>query len=164
VGLSQKDFDAFNSKGPLAGLALQQAIEKNAWVLGGKTQAAPAQALSDFVHKKMSSALPLCSYQPGVKSADMYELLGKNISNALQLAFKQFGTKIKNFITNEALIVGVESRTSTPVRIPRDKISLTHLQIKNLYPCAEGAGYAGGIMSAAMDGEKCAEAIAKQLN
>lgn len=164
VGLSQKDFAAFDAKGPLSGLALQQAIEKNAWIFGGKTQTAPAQALSDFVQKKVSVSLPPCSYQPGVKSVDMYEVLGKNISNALQLAFKQFGSKIKNFITNEALIVGVESRTSTPVRIPRDKINLTHLQIKNLYPCAEGAGYAGGIMSAAMDGEKCAEAIAKKLN
>lgn len=164
VGLNQKDFNAYSSEGPLSGLALQEAIEKNAWAFGGKTQTAPAQALSDFVHKKVSGTLPTCSYQPGVKSVDMYEVLGKNISNALQLAFKQFGTKIKNFITNEALIVGVESRTSTPVRIPRDKTSLTHLQIKNLFPCAEGAGYAGGIMSAAMDGEKCAEAIARQIN
>ncbi len=163
VGLSQKDFAPFDSKGPLSGLALQQAIEKKAWVFGGKTQTAPAQALSDFVQKKVSSSLPPCSYQPGVKSVDMYEVLGNNIATSLQVAFKNFGSKIKNFITNDALIVGVESRTSTPVRIPRDKLSLTHLQIKNLYPCAEGAGYAGGIMSAAMDGEKCAEAIAKQI-
>ncbi|MFN8231193.1 MAG: FAD-binding protein [Bacteroidia bacterium] len=161
VGLNLNDYKKHEKLGALSGLAFQQEIEKQAWVLGGKTQTAPAQALSDFINNKFSNQLPNCSYQPGIKSTNMFDVLGKNIAFNLQAAFKNFGSKIKNFITNDALIVGVESRTSTPVRIPRDKETLQHLQISNLYPCAEGAGYAGGIMSAAMDGEKCVEAILK---
>jgi len=161
VGLNLNDYKKHEKLGALSGLAFQQEIEKQAWVLGGKTQTAPAQALADFINNKFSTQLPNCSYQPGIKSTNMFDVLGKNIAFNLQVAFKNFGSKIKNFITNDALIVGVESRTSTPVRIPRDKETLQHLQISNLYPCAEGAGYAGGIMSAAMDGEKCVEAILK---
>ncbi len=161
VGLNLNNYEKHKKEGALSGLAFQQEIEKQAWVLGGKTQTAPAQALADFIHNKFSNQLPVCSYQPGVKSTNMIDVLGKNITFNLQTAFKNFGSKLKNFITNEALIVGVESRTSTPVRIPRDKTTLQHLQLLNLYPCAEGAGYAGGIMSAAMDGEKCVEAIIK---
>lgn len=161
VGLSLKDFDPYKKHGALSGLKLQQQLEENAFTFGGSTQVAPAQALQDFVNGKVSSKLPVCSYQPGVTSVNMKEVLGKTFSNVLQLGFKQFGNKIKNYLSNDALIVGVESRTSTPVRIPRDKETLQHPQLKNLFPCGEGAGYAGGIMSAAMDGERCVDVLIK---
>jgi uncharacterized FAD-dependent dehydrogenase len=158
VGLELKDFEPYIKFGELAGLEFQKHFEKNAWIFGGKTQTAPAQRLEDFVNGKISYSLPDCSYQPGTKSVNMQEVLGKLIGPALQKGFKGFGSKMRGYLTNEALIVGVESRTSTPVRIPRDKEKLNHEQIKNLFPCGEGAGYAGGIMSAAMDGESCAVA------
>src|SRR5690606_24088120 len=103
--------------------------------------------------------LPGCSYQPGIKSVEMQAALGKLVGPSLKEGFKAFGAKMRGYLTNEALIVGVESRTSTPVRIPRDKETLQHPQLKNLFPCGEGAGYAGGIMSAAMDGERCVDAL-----
>ncbi len=159
VGLELKDFDAFKSHGALAGLEFQKQIEALAWQHGGKTQTAPAQRLQDFVNGKISATLPNCSYQPGLKSVDLQLVLGKQIASALKEGFKNFGGKMRGYLSNEALIVGVESRTSTPVRIPRDKVSQQHPQISNLFPCAEGAGYAGGIMSAAMDGEKCANSL-----
>lgn len=159
VGLELKDFEKYRQFGPLAGLELQRQLEKQAWVMGGQTQTAPAQRLQDFVNGKASSTLPDCSYQPGLKSVQVSEVLGKLISGALQQGFKAFGQKMKGYLTNEAVVVGVESRTSTPVRIPRDKETLQHPQVKNLYPCAEGAGFAGGIMSAAMDGINCINAI-----
>jgi uncharacterized FAD-dependent dehydrogenase len=159
VGLELKDFEPYQKFGPLAGLEFQKQLEKNAWVYGGKTQTAPAQRLDDFVNGKISKDLPECSYQPGLKSVNMHEVLGKLIAPALKSGFKAFGNKMRGYMTNEAVIVGVESRTSTPVRIPRDKEKMTHPQLSNLFPCGEGAGYAGGIMSAAMDGERCANAI-----
>lgn len=158
VGLELKDFESYKQFGPLAGLEFQKQMEHSAWVFGGKTQTAPAQRLEDFLKGKISSSLPDCSYQPGLKSVNMKDVLGKIISPALQEGFKSFGNKMRGYITNEAVIVGVESRTSTPVRIPRDKEKLHHPQLENLFPCGEGAGYAGGIMSAAMDGERCADA------
>lgn len=158
VGLELKDFEPYKSFGPLAGLEFQKQIEKTAWVFGGKTQTAPAQRLEDFINGKVSSSLPDCSYQPGLKSVNMQEVLGKLVGPALKAGFKSFGGKMRGYLTNEAVIVGVESRTSTPVRIPRDKDKLHHPQLINLFPCGEGAGYAGGIMSAAMDGERCANA------
>lgn len=159
MALDLKDFEAYKSFGPLAGLEFQKALEKKAWIFGGKTQRAPAQRLSDFVNTRSSSSLPPCSYYPGLKSADMHDLLGREIALALKDGFKAFGTKMRGYLSNEAVMVGVESRTSTPVRIPRDAIKLNHPQLSNLFPCAEGAGYAGGIMSAAMDGERCADAM-----
>ncbi|MCU0360187.1 MAG: FAD-binding protein [Bacteroidia bacterium] len=159
VGLELKDFEAYKKSGPLAGLEFQKQFERLAWQMGGKTQTAPAQRLLDFVNSKHSSSLPACSYQPGLKSVEMHQLLGKTISPVLKEGFKAFGGKLRGYLSNEALIVGVESRTSTPVRIPRDSDTLQHPQIKNLYPCGEGAGYAGGIMSAAMDGERCVNAL-----
>jgi uncharacterized FAD-dependent dehydrogenase len=159
VGLEVSDFKAYERFGALAGLEFQKEFEKKAWVAGGKTQSAPAQRLSDFVNGKKSSSLPDCSYQPGLKAVDMQEVLGKLIGPTLKEGFKAFGNKMRGYLSDEAVIVGVESRTSTPVRIPRDRESLQHPQIKNLYPCGEGAGYAGGIMSAAMDGERCADAL-----
>lgn len=159
VGLTMNDFTPYAKYGELSGLAFQKELEKSAWIAGGKTQTAPAQRLQDFVNGKLSSSLPECSYQPGLKSVDMQTVLGNLIGKSLQLGFKEFGKKMRGYLTNEALIVGVESRTSTPVRIPRDNETLTHPQLKNLFPCGEGAGYAGGIVSAAMDGERCADKV-----
>lgn len=159
VGLELKDFEPYKKFGALAGLEFQKQFEHTAWALGGKTQTAPAQRLQDFTNGRISSSLPDCSYQPGLKSVEMQQVLGKLIGPALKEGFKSFGGKMRGYLTNEAVIVGVESRTSTPVRIPRDKDLLHHPQVKNLFPCGEGAGYAGGIVSAAMDGERCASSI-----
>jgi uncharacterized FAD-dependent dehydrogenase len=159
VGLELMDFEPYKKFGALAGLQLQKEIEHNAWIAGGKTQTAPAQNLQDFVNNKVSSQLIDCSYVPGTASVQMNDVLGKMIGTTLQQGFKAFGNKMKGYVGNHAIVVGVESRTSTPVRIPRDKITLQHPQLKNLYPCAEGAGYAGGIVSAAMDGVNCVNAI-----
>jgi len=117
----------------------------------------------DFCNSKISSSLPKCSYVPGVNSTDLRNVLPGFVYSSLQKAFVAFGKKMKGYFTNEAIVVATESRTSSPVRIPRDPISLQHLQIENLYPCGEGAGYAGGIVSAAMDGEKVASAIIQKL-
>jgi uncharacterized FAD-dependent dehydrogenase len=159
VGLELKDFEPYKKHGPLAGLEFQKALENQAWVLGGHTQAAPAQRLTDFMTGKLSSSLPDCSYQPGIKSIEMRQVLGPMISKALQAGFQAFGDKMRGYLSHEAVLVGVESRTSTPVRIPRDKNHMHHPQLVNLFPCGEGAGYAGGIMSAAMDGERCANSL-----
>ncbi|WP_317899220.1 NAD(P)/FAD-dependent oxidoreductase [Aurantibacillus circumpalustris] len=159
VGLDLKDFNIYKQHGALAGLELQKQFEHSAWQLGGKTQTAPAQRLQDFTNGRISSSLPDCSYQPGLKSVEMQQVLGKLVGPTLKEGFKAFGGKMRGYLTNEALIVGVESRTSTPVRIPRDKDLLSHPQLKNLFPCGEGAGYAGGIVSAAMDGERCADKL-----
>jgi uncharacterized protein len=164
VGLELKDFEPYKRYGALAGLQLQKDIEHQAWIMGGKTQTAPAQNLQDFMNNKLSSNLADCSYQPGTQSVQMNEVLGKQISTNLQQGFKAFNNKMRGYITNQAIIVGVESRTSTPVRIPRDKFTLQHIQLKNLYPCAEGAGYAGGIVSAAMDGVNCVNAVFQKLD
>lgn len=159
VGLELSDFEKYKKHGPLAGLYLQKEFEQRAWELGGKTQTAPAQRLIDFVNNKQSLSLPNCSYQPGLKATNMFDVLGNQVGGALQQGFKAFGNKMRGYLDTDAIIVGVESRTSTPVRIPRDKEKLCHPQLSNLFPCGEGAGYAGGIVSAAMDGENCAAAI-----
>jgi uncharacterized FAD-dependent dehydrogenase len=160
VAVDPNELTQYAQHGPFAGLRYQQDLEKMAWAAGGKTQAAPAQALQDFVNGKLSNRLPDCSYQPGTTSAPLHELLPYSLGKRLQEGFKAFGQKMRGYVSNEALIVGVESRTSSPIRIPRDHEKLHHPQIVNLYPCGEGAGYAGGIVSAAIDGRKCAEAIA----
>ncbi len=154
------DLDNFKQFGPLAGLRYQQALEKMAWKAGGETQTAPAQRVLDFVNNQLSSTLPDVSYQPGIRSAPLHTLLPEAIGKRLQIGFKEFGKKMRGYLSNDAVIVGVESRTSSPIRIPRDNQTLQHPQIKGLYPCGEGAGYAGGIVSAAIDGQKCADAIA----
>ncbi|MES2512815.1 MAG: FAD-binding protein [Bacteroidota bacterium] len=164
VGLEMIDFEPYKKHGALAGLQLQKEMEHRAWQMGGKTQTAPAQNLQDFINGKLSANLVDCSYQPGTKSVQMTEVLGKMIGSTLQQGFKAFNNKMRGYVSNEAIIVGVESRTSTPVRIPRDKFTLQHLELKNLYPCAEGAGYAGGIVSAAMDGVNCVNAIRDTYN
>ena len=124
-----------------------------------RMQISPAQRMADFVKNKTSGRLNSTSYQPGIISSPLHELLPTGIATTLQGAFESFGKKMKGYLTNEANILGVESRTSSPISIPRDKQSLQHIQIKNLYPSGEGAGYAGGIISAAIDGERCAKAI-----
>lgn len=164
VGLELSDFEPYKKFGALAGLQFQKEIEHRAWQLGGKTQTAPAQNLQDFVNNKVSSKLIDCSYQPGTQSVQMNDVLGKMIGTTLQQGFLAFNKKMHGYVTNDAIIVGVESRTSTPVRIPRDKFTLQHPELNNLYPCAEGAGYAGGIVSAAMDGVNCVNAIFKKLS
>ena len=164
VGLDNNDWKIFSLKEKnLAALSLQKELEHKAWLAGGKTQTAPAQRLLDFIENKISTTLPACSYQPGIVSTSMLPVLGNVIGKTLQEGFKNFGSKMKGYLTNEAVVVGVESRTSTPVRIPRDKESCEHIQIKGLYPCGEGAGYAGGIVSAAMDGERCINEIFKKI-
>ncbi len=155
------DFKRFENWGPLAGVEFQAEIERNACQLAGGKQTAPAQRLVDFIEHKTSSSLLETSYQPGLASINLHELLPKFIAEGLKQGFTSFGKKMKGYLTNEAQIIGVESRTSSPVRIPRDNQLLEHPQLKRLYPCGEGAGYAGGIVSAAMDGERCAEAVVK---
>ena len=164
VSIEQQDLTEFQKYGPLAGMYYQKALEQMAFVAGGKTQAAPAQKMMDFVNGKLSNNLNGTSYVPGLNSAPLHELLPDVIGKQLQNGFRDFGRKMKGFLTNEAQILGVESRTSSPVRIPREKETLEHPQIKGLFPAGEGAGYAGGIVSAAIDGERCAEAFVKLYN
>ena len=137
----------------------QQYVERKAFLAGGGKFVAPAQRLIDFTTNKVSASLPACSYLPGLRAVTLNEVLPPFIHTSLQQAFKEFGKKLKGYFTNEAVVVATESRTSSPVRIPRDRDTLQHPQVKNLYPCAEGAGYAGGIVSAAMDGERVASCI-----
>lgn len=144
---------------PFALLNFQREIEQRAFTLGGGNLVAPAQRMVDFVQNKVSVDLPENSYKPGTNSVDLREVLPKFVYQALQGALPVFGKKMKGYFTNEAILVGVESRTSSPIRIPRDKDTLQHPDVKGLYPCAEGAGYAGGIVSAAIDGMNCIDAI-----
>ena len=145
---------------PLLLLAFQKEVEEAAFRIGGGLQVAPAARLIDFCSNKISADLPDASYLPGLQSAPLNEVLPHFVHRSLQEGFKAFGKKMKGYYTNDAIVVATESRTSSPVRIPRDADALHHPQIKNLYPCAEGAGYAGGIVSAAMDGQKLAQQIA----
>ncbi|MFM6954627.1 MAG: NAD(P)/FAD-dependent oxidoreductase [Sphingobacteriaceae bacterium] len=149
---------------PLRLLNFQLGVEQQAYRLGGGNLVAPAQRMVDFVERRVSATLPLNSYLPGTNSVDLTEVLPEFIHERLRKALPAFGQKMKGYYTNEAILVGVESRTSSPVRIPRDRETLQHPQIAGLYPCGEGAGYAGGIVSAAIDGMNCAEAIAKKIS
>jgi len=160
VEVGPKDFKKFGDS-PLAAMYFQQQVEQKAWSEGGKTQTAPAQRLVDFSLGKLSSDLPVTSYKPGVQSVELGSVLPPFIYKSLQKGFEEFGKSMKGYFTNEAVVHATESRTSSPVRIPRDRVTLEHIQIKGLYPCGEGAGYAGGIVSAAIDGEKCAEMAVK---
>ncbi|WP_322549107.1 NAD(P)/FAD-dependent oxidoreductase [Flavobacterium psychraquaticum] len=164
VELKLEDFKPFEKFGPLAGMEFQKSIEQKAWHLAGETQKAPAQRMIDFTQNKVSQSIPKTSYVPGTTSIEMGEVFPGFISQILREGFTEFGKSMRGYLTNEAILHAPESRTSSPVRIPRDAISLEHVQIKGLYPCAEGAGYAGGIISAAIDGEKCAIKIAEILN
>ena len=155
-----QDIPKYDHFGALKGLEYQKSLEKLAFTAGGRTQTAPAQRLTDFVDGKLSSTLNDSSYQPGLKSAPLHSLLPKIIGSRLRTGLKEFGKKMNGYYTEEANVIGVESRTSSPVSIPR-KENLEHTEIEGLYPCGEGGGYAGGIVSAAMDGERCAEAAVK---
>lgn len=187
VAINEIDWQKYKHLGALAGLELQKTVEQKAFQLSvnskqlsvnnnelhklnsdklftdncslSNCQLAPAQRLNDFLNGKISNQLNETSYQPGLVSMDMAEVLPDIIARPLQDGLKQFGKMMKGYVTNEAQLIGIESRTSSPVRIPRDRESLEHLQIKGLFPCGEGAGYAGGIVSAAMDGERCAEKL-----
>ena len=163
VAVDERDFAAYKFTGPLAAMQYQQMVEQRAYAIGGGKLVAPAQRMTDYVDDKISSTLPFCSYLPGIHSTSINDVLPKEVHAALKKAVVDFGKKMKGYYTSEAVLVATESRTSSPVRIPRDKETLQHTQIKGLYPCAEGAGYAGGIVSAAIDGERCAEAIATVL-
>jgi len=162
---SAKDPEFKSHGSPLLMMNFQKEIEQRAFTVGGGKFVAPAQRMVDFAEDNFSSSLPKCSYIPGIQSAELKDVLPPFINNKLQTALKSFGKKMhtgkphKSYYTNEAVLVATESRTSSPVRIPRDKESLSHPQIKNLFPCGEGAGYAGGIVSAAMDGERIAKSV-----
>lgn len=164
VELKSDDFVPFQSFGPLAAMEFQKSIETKAWELGGKTQTAPAQRLKDFVDGKLSTDLPKTSYSPGIVSVPLKDLLPKLIHDSLIRGFKEFDKSMKGYLTNDAVVHAPETRTSSPVKIPRDVDTYEHVQIKGLYPCGEGAGYAGGIVSAAIDGTKVARAIAISLD
>jgi uncharacterized FAD-dependent dehydrogenase len=156
----EADFEFLRSEyGELAGLEFQKRLEQLAKAHGGSAQTAPAQRVADFVYRKTSPELPASSYVPGLVPSRFDRWMPPFIYDALREGISIFGQRMRGFVTNEAVVVGVESRTSTPVRIPRDKDTLAHPQIANLYPAGEGAGYAGGIVSAALDGERIAEAI-----
>jgi uncharacterized protein len=143
--------------GALSGVRYQRDIEHRAWLAAGKTQVAPAQRMTDFIEGRASATLPMCSYPPGIVSHRVDELLPPEIAKRLQAGLRAFGRKMKGYLTREAVVVAVESRTSSPVRVPRDPERLEHVQVRGLFPCGEGAGYAGGIVSAAIDGIRCAE-------
>lgn len=159
VEVHLSDLEKYFKYGDLAGLAFQEEIEKMAYVNGGRGQIAPAQRLADFVKGRLSSSLPENSYIPGLLSSPVHFWLPEMIGKRLQQGFKDFDRKMKGFLTNEALIAGVESRSSSPVRIPRDPLTFQHVTVKGLFPCGEGAGYAGGIVSSAMDGENVVDKI-----
>ncbi len=159
VSVDAQDWQDYTDFGALAALEFQKAVEKKACIMGGGTQVAPAQLMQDFVNNKISTELLATSYQPGLLSVDMKEVLPVQIAFRLKEGFKIFGAKMRGYLTNEAQIIGVESRTSSPVKVPRHTETLEHVALKRFFPCGEGAGYAGGIMSAAMDGERCAEKL-----
>lgn len=160
VAVESADWQEYAEYGPLAALHFQKMIEQRAWEAAGKSLKAPAQRLTDFLDDRLSSSLPDCSYNPGLVSARMDEILPDFLNRRLKMAFRDFDAKMKGYLTNEAVLVGVESRTSSPVRIPRDERSLQSIHLAGLYPCGEGAGYAGGIVSSAIDGVRCALAVA----
>ena len=163
VEIRPEDLTEYAQYGVLAGMKFQQYFENLAYVNGGGRQTAPAQRLLDFVKGRLSVDLPPSSYLPGLIASPMHFWMPDFISKRLREGFKDFDKKMKGFLTNDALIVGVESRTSSPIRIPRDPETLQHISVSGLYPCGEGAGYAGGITSSAIDGENCAEKIAEYV-
>ncbi|MFN7099418.1 MAG: NAD(P)/FAD-dependent oxidoreductase [Flavobacterium sp.] len=172
IELQLADFKPFEKYGALAGMEFQKSIEQKAWRLAGgsslseqakQTQKAPAQRMIDFTQSKVSADIPKTSYVPGTTSVEMGQVFPGFLTQILREGFKEFGKSMRGYLTNEAILHAPESRTSSPVRIPRDVYTYEHVQIKGLYPCGEGAGYAGGIISAAIDGEKCAQMIAQVL-
>jgi hypothetical protein len=163
VEIRPDDLIKYNSFGEMAGIEFQKEIEREAWKNGGHTQRAPAQRLADFVAGDNSGSLPKVSYFPGVTSSPLHNWLPKAIGRRLRDGIRLFGQVMNGFVTNDAVVLAVESRTSSPVRIPRDPEKLHHIRITGLYPCGEGSGYAGGIVSSAVDGIRAAEAIARKV-
>jgi uncharacterized FAD-dependent dehydrogenase len=160
VSVSPEDFDNYEND-PLVCLKFQQEVERRCWEAAGKTQNVPAQRLLDFMNGKVSNDLPETSYHPGMTSLDLNEVLPKMISIRLKGAFEEFGRKMSGYLTNDAVLHAPESRTSSPIQIPRNE-DFQHPDVRGVYPCGEGAGYAGGIISAAIDGMKCVKAIAEK--
>jgi uncharacterized FAD-dependent dehydrogenase len=163
VEIRNEDLIQYSNQREMAGLKFQMEIEKKCFKQSGFSQLAPAQRVNDFIHNIHSTTLPKTSYHPGIVSSDMSEWLPLFIRKRLQEGLELMGRKAKGFITNEAIVVGVESRTSSPIRIPRSEETFEHVKFEGLYPCGEGAGYAGGILSSAVDGERCAEKVAIKL-
>lgn len=159
VSVDEKDWEKLKSFGVFAGLEFQKEVERIAFEAGGKKQSAPSQRITDFVKGEISKTLPESSYIPGTVSASLHEILPENITDGLKKSLSIFDKKMKGYFTEEAQILAAETRTSSPIRIPRDNKSLMHVEVEGLFPCGEGAGYAGGIVSAAIDGERCADAV-----
>jgi len=163
VTVEPEDFKSYEKFGPFAAMMYQQEIEQTAFEAGGKNQTAPAQRVTDFLSNKISSSLPKSSYFPGTVSAPLHAILPQTIVHRLKDGLLQFNMKMRGYITEDAQMLAAETRTSSPVRIPRDRETYMHKDISGLFPAGEGAGYAGGIMSSAMDGENCADAVARFL-
>jgi len=164
VEVKPEDLAKYSSSGVLAGIEFQKELEREAWKNGGHSQKAPAQRLADFVAGETSATLPKVSYFPGVTSSPLHNWLPKSLGRRLRDGFRLFGQLMHGYITNDAVVLGVESRTSSPVRISRDPENMCHITISGLYPCGEGSGYAGGIVSSAIDGMRAAEAIARKIS
>lgn len=162
VELQPEDFQEYSRYGVLAGIKFQENLERECYLNGNRRQTAPAQRMVDFVNGRNSYDLPVSSYSPGLVASPLHFWMPRFIVERLQEGFRYFGKVSHGFLTNDAVMIGVETRTSSPVRIPRDKERMSHIELRGLYPCGEGAGYAGGIVSAAIDGERCAEALAAQ--
>lgn len=160
VEIHPEDFPDFQEHGVLALMKFQEQMEEHSWLNGGMKQTAPAQRMADFISKKNSFDLPESSYTPGLLASPLHFWMPEFVTSRLREGLRYFGKVSNGFLTNEALMIGVETRTSSPVRIIRDRESLQHCTLKGLFPCGEGAGYAGGIVSAAIDGERCAEGVA----
>jgi len=164
VTVNPQDLPGYSKNDPFIALKFQKAVEQKCWEVAGRDQKVPAQCLKDFIEGKVSDSFPRSSYVPGLKSVDLNEVLPSFISKRLRKAFIDFDKKMKGFLTNDAVLHAPESRTSSPVQIPRNSETMEHVTVKGIYPCAEGAGYAGGIISAAIDGMKAVDAIAKKIN
>jgi uncharacterized FAD-dependent dehydrogenase len=148
---------------PLRVMHFQEELERACWQQGNMKQTAPAQRMADFVNNRLSYDLPKSSYAPGLISSPLHFWMPQHVGKRLQEGFKKFGKMSHGFLTNEAILIATETRTSSPVRITRDFTTLQHVRIQGLFPCGEGAGYAGGIVSAGVDGERCAEMCAEYL-
>jgi uncharacterized FAD-dependent dehydrogenase len=163
VEIRPEDLSKYSGFNELAGIEFQKELEREAWKNAGHTQKAPAQRLGDFVSGVTSTSLPKVSYFPGVTPSPLHNWLPKSIGRRLRDGFRLFGALMNGYITNEAVVLGVESRTSSPVRIPRNPETFEHIRVKGLYPGGEGSGYTGGIVSSAIDGMRIAESIAKNI-
>lgn len=164
VTVNPQDLPGYSKNDPFIALKFQKAVEQKCWEVAGRNQKVPAQCLKDFIEGKVSDSFPRSSYVPGLKSVDLNEVLPSFIAKRLRKAFIDFDKKMKGFLTNDAVLHAPESRTSSPVQIPRNSETMEHVTVKGIYPCAEGAGYAGGIISAAIDGMKAVDAIVKKIN